>query len=140
MPAPPMVPIAGPPMLPNQVSWMDAALRCLAESGLNGSEQIGVLTLLSGYVRSHHLLFDDLTRASHARGSTVPDSERQQAELLASVVDPARFPRVAAAFAEAFAGPPDPADADLAADFEFGLGRILDGVGVLVEQRGAGSA
>jgi AcrR family transcriptional regulator len=126
------VPITGPPAAPNQVAWMERALRCLAATPLSMAERVGVLSLLAGFVLNHRRLYDDMARASSAEGRSLEDSGRDYAELLGQLIDPTRFPNVAAAFAE---GGSEPGADDARDEFEFGLARILDGVAHLVERR-----
>lgn len=126
------LPISGPPMLPNQVAWMEIALSHLASCPLSMSERVAVMTLLASYVRSHHRLFAEMGEAAEQEGRSLKESEQRYMQVLRQIVDPVRFPHVAAAFAE---GSAQPGLDDVRAEFEFGLGRILDGVAQLIGER-----
>lgn len=130
------VPITAPPIGPKQVAWMERCLECMAGTSLSLGERVGVLNLLGVYGLGHSRLYGELTRASSARGLSLGEVERQYGELIGQIVDPTRFPHVAAGFAAMASDPPTQSDA--AADFEFGLARILDGVAALVEHRRRG--
>lgn len=58
------------------------------------------------------------------------------ATLLATVLDPVRFPALTAAFGGAAFESMGDAEADRDAMFGYGLARILDGVERLITQRG----
>lgn len=128
------VPISTPPMGPGQVAWMEAFLRCLADTGLTPDERIGILNLVSGFVLQHRRLYDELARGAAAQGLTVEQAGSRYAELLARLLDPERHPEVRAAFVGDGAPSAGAQDAD-ATDFEFGLATILDGVARLAQRR-----
>jgi AcrR family transcriptional regulator len=131
------VPITGPPIGPNQVAWMESCLRCMAEIPLTSAERYGVLNLLSGFVLNHRRLYDQLERSARESGTTLAQMGARYGELLARLLDPTRFPHVR----DVFAGTDGDGDGlapegdDAAADLEFGLARILDGVAHLLEGR-----
>ena len=125
------VPVHAPPMGPGQVAWMEVCLRTLRDTGLDGGEKLGVLGLLGGYVRQVSVLATEL-----AAGRVADQQEAEQAygAAMVELIDPDRFPEVAALFASGpfDATPPDAYD-DPAQDpdFVFGLERILDGIAAL---------
>jgi AcrR family transcriptional regulator len=127
------IPTSGPPSGPNSISWMEAYLSVLRDTALDWPAKVGVLMLVSGYVRSSTLLSHDL---AHGRSGTEQgEVEEQYGRSLARLVDPQRFPEAAKLFAsstfdDAGPGSGDPADGP---DFIFGLERILDGVAAIVE-------
>ena len=82
------------------------------------------MNLLSGYVLGHFRLYNELSVAASAAGTTREAEERRYVETLLGYLEPERFPRLLTAFA-AMAGAESESDR---ADFAFGLGRILDGV------------
>jgi len=123
------IPIKGPPIMPNQVTWFERGLDCLREMQLSAPEKVSVLLLVNGFVRNESLLTADLEIAASASGSPVEPTA--YGTVLSELLDPARFPALTAVIAEgAFAGPDDPD-----AEFNFGLARILDGVEALVVER-----
>ena len=54
------VPITGPPVTPNAVAWLEAALDALRETGLAEGEKASIALMLSGYVREHVMLMADV--------------------------------------------------------------------------------
>ncbi|WIV59901.1 TetR/AcrR family transcriptional regulator [Amycolatopsis nalaikhensis] len=114
------VPLSGPPRGPNAISWVDALLRALSDTGLDLATQAGVLNVLSGHVRNAAVLARQYGRVDQA------EVERDYGRALAELVEPDRFPHAAGLFTAAvFEAPPgNPADHD----FTFGLELILDGV------------
>ncbi|MBH0775995.1 TetR/AcrR family transcriptional regulator [Nocardia bovistercoris] len=112
------------PIGPNEMAWMEAALRALADTGLTTAERLDTIVLLTG----------------HARGLVHPVSagdadalQEQVAAQFAELTDAAalRFPAAIAAFAEAGAA----AGGDGA--LRFGIDRILDGLGAHIARRRA---
>lgn len=111
---------------PNELSWLECAVAALAGRGLDGAETMDVAVLLTGHVRS---LAQQVTAMPAAA-----DPERAMGSALHLVLAGRedRFPAVTAALASARAG----AGRDQALDF--GLARILDGVGALIDARERG--
>jgi AcrR family transcriptional regulator len=110
------------PVGPNEVGWMESALTTLADSGLTSAESLDTIALLAGHVRG-------LALQAAASGDDNMEAAlgRQVSQALATQAS--RYPRTATAFAES--GPPG--DRDNALDF--GIDRILDGLGVLIAAR-----
>lgn len=127
----PHVPISGPPSGPNAVSWMDACLCALRGTGLDWGQKVGIMTLLSGYVRSSSQLSLDMAEGRRGSGLDQPQVEQAYGRALAGLVDAERFPEAAALFASGLFEAPPPSDPELA-DFEFGLDVILDGVAAAI--------
>lgn len=122
------VPITAPPLGPNNVAWMEAALDAMAETPLNEPEKVSTLLLISGFVRNDATLSSDIAAARQA----TPPSQTY-GTILAQLVDPTRFPAVCRAIAS---GTFDDDDAnDLDTDFDYGLQRILDGVNALIRHK-----
>ncbi|MFI6362544.1 TetR/AcrR family transcriptional regulator [Nocardia sp. NPDC050630] len=130
----PQLPISGPPRGPNTIGWMDAALRALADTGLEWATKVGILTLVSGHVRQASLLTQQITEARRGTGLDEVQANRNYRRTLAVLVDPHRFPEAAALFAgPLFESPPD-GDTDAAdQDFVFALELILNGVAVEID-------
>jgi AcrR family transcriptional regulator len=115
------VPISAPPFGPNNVAWLEAALRTLAAAALSEAEKVDTVLLVSFFVRSEATLSADIAAAWS--GS---EPAFGYGELLAQLTDALHFPALHRAIAAgAFA------DSDPDAYFRFGLGRILDGVEAL---------
>ncbi len=122
------VAITGAPTGPNNVAWMESALAAMRSTGLTYTEKMSCLLLVSGFVRSDATLASDVT-AAQRHGGPVPD----YGVVLTSLTAPDRFPEIHSAHADgAFSD--DVADG-FEGEFEFGLARLLDGIGVLVERR-----
>ena len=108
---------------PAELSWMEQAAAALDGTGLTGAECLDALVLLAGHVRG-------IAQQSRAAGSAAKP-EAEFAAVLGTVVQAhgERYPALTAAFASAASlGGQDQA-------LDFGLRRILDGLGVLITQR-----
>ena len=122
------IPLSGPPILPNQVGWMERGLACLAKTGLSEREKLFALLLVNGFVRNEALLALDLQRSARAAGAARDRAMASYGDLLARLVDRERFPAITALVdAGVFTGK-DVVDEE----FDFGLERILDGVKALM--------
>ncbi|WP_190818866.1 TetR/AcrR family transcriptional regulator [Saccharopolyspora pogona] len=125
------LPVSEPPTGPNQIAWLETALRVLRPTKLDWPQKMGVIMLLSGYVRHSTELSEELETG---RGDIdEPEATRRYGASLAKLIDPETFPEVAemltAGLFEASPGPgEDPAEDR---DFTFGLDRILDGVAAM---------
>lgn len=125
------VPISGPPVTPNQTRWLEIGLQSLRDTGLTEAEKLGVMLLVSGYVRNSATLIADVTAAAKASGSTSEEIMPAYGRLLARLTDPDRFPALHRALASGVFD----ADDDPEGEFTFGLDCILDGVDALVRTR-----
>jgi AcrR family transcriptional regulator len=123
------VPIAGPPVTPNSVTWLERGLAGLGSTGLSGEEKLSVLLLLNGFVRNQATLESDL--ASIDAGTTAMQGMAGYGRVLSELIDVERLPAIAALVGDAALGEAGGKHDD----FEFGLERILDGVEALVERR-----
>jgi AcrR family transcriptional regulator len=126
------VPISGPPLTPNSVAWMEAALAALAPTALTDPEKLSVLLLLSNYVRSLGLLSADLAAAERDSGPEQISVMSRYGQVLAQVIDAERFPTLCDVLAS---GAFDQPDDDPDDEFTFGLQMVLDGVALLVQER-----
>jgi AcrR family transcriptional regulator len=112
-----------PPVSPNLLAWTDAGMQVILRSGLGEQPAASALLVVDGFVRSQVLL-----------GLQFADAEasRHWADQLRLVVDPESLPGLARVLA---ANALDDADeepgAPLGAEFEFGLGLVLDGIELL---------
>jgi AcrR family transcriptional regulator len=128
------IPISGPPLTPNQVAWMEAALAALAGTGLTDTENLSILLLLSNYVRSVGQLSADLAAAERDRRSEQTSVMSHYGRMLAQVIDAEHFPTLCGMLAR---GVFDQPDDDPDEEFDFGLRTLLDGVALLVQARQA---
>ncbi len=128
--------IKGPPMTPNQLRWLDRMLQVLGPTQLTYQEQLNASLLIDGYVRSWAQLSRGLLQ-SIAEGNDATNTEGSFAESMRLLIDPVNFPALAPMIAAGEFDPTpgvDPVD-DLEEIFAFGIGRILDGLEVLIDLR-----
>jgi AcrR family transcriptional regulator len=107
---------------PNEVGWAEQAVAALAGTGLAGGEMLDVAATLAGHVRAIAQ-----QQAAQAGGSAEQSMTVAMGALLAG--HETRFPALSAALRSAA----QPGSQDQA--LEFGIGRILDGVGLLIDRR-----
>jgi AcrR family transcriptional regulator len=132
------VPVPGPPVTPHQLAWMEAGLRSLDGTPLAEIEKLLTIELVSGFVRSQAMLSADVLAASTVPGSRAEQVLSRYGQVLGAVVDPARFPAVHAVVATGMldgVAPGEQDEEDFDYSFDFGLGRVLDGVAALVAER-----
>lgn len=118
------VPLEHTPLGPHQLTWIDLVVRRLLEGGLTGDEAMAAALHLVSAIRGMAQVADDLTGAG-ARESA------EARRMLARVVDPGRFPGLAAVAAAApgFGDARTVADGHgLPADARFAVERLLDGL------------
>jgi AcrR family transcriptional regulator len=124
------VPLSGPPILPNQLVWFERGLGCLTGTGLSERDKVFVLLLVNGFVRNEALMASDLQMAARTPGAA-KKIMTSYARLLSGLTDPQRFPAIGALVEARVFERSDAPDAE----FNFGLERILDGVGALIGER-----
>jgi AcrR family transcriptional regulator len=128
------LPITGPPVGPNNLAWLDAGLRALADTPLDELEKVGIVQNLVTFVHGELRLGRDLQRGFDAD----PEPFARYGEVLARLIDPVRFPALSRVVASgAFSGD-EMAHQDLSEDFRFGLEVFLDGVQALIRRRTTG--
>ena len=127
-----------PPLEPGQLAWLDCGLRTLGSTSLQPGEKLSVILLVLNYVRGEAQITSVLLQSNKRSDVDNREMEAWYTRTLAKLVDAERFPALAALSA---AGTFDPGDGDAggAALFDFGLGRILDGIEGLVPSRFASS-
>jgi AcrR family transcriptional regulator len=126
------VPISGPPITPNQVRWMEYGLAALRGTGLRASERLSTIMLVSGYARSWATLTADIAEAAARTGRTAEEVGMRYWQHLAVLTAPGPYPAIHELLAEG-----DDYDEDIDLEWRFGLGRVLDGVAVMIEARSA---
>jgi AcrR family transcriptional regulator len=122
-----------PPLGPGLMAKYEHELSALAGSGLDDVETDAALTFLLDFVRSSALAAHDVRAARRDSGMTDEQWWSANAPLLARVLDEDAYPtaaRVGTAAGAAHGGAYSPDHA-----WEFGLERVLDGLGVLIERR-----
>ncbi|MFC9897615.1 TetR/AcrR family transcriptional regulator [Nocardia sp. NPDC127579] len=111
------IPVHDPPMGPNNMAWLEAGLATFDDTPLPPPLRMQLLMNMTFYV---------MGRARVARNIDPTDSSDDDfGAVLATLIDPRRFPRVIAAFAD-FPFGDDEIDWQKL-DFDFGLERMLDG-------------
>ncbi|MFC3994638.1 TetR/AcrR family transcriptional regulator [Nocardiopsis sediminis] len=128
------LPVSGPPSGPNAVAWLDAGLRALRGTGLGWGDKVGIVSVLSGYVRTMSSMARQMEEGRRGTGLDQAQVERDYGRSLARLVDPERFPDAAALFAsDVFEAPAEqPAAGAEDPDFAFGLELVLDGVAAAI--------
>jgi AcrR family transcriptional regulator len=128
------LPVSGPPGGPNAIGWMDALLRVLRESGLDWATKVGLLNVISGYVRHASAMTRQMDEGRRGTGREQAQVEQDYGRALAKLVDPDRFPEAAKLFASpVFETPPESTEGEpVDHDFAFGLELILDGVAATI--------
>jgi AcrR family transcriptional regulator len=120
---------AGPPAGPGQLAWLEAGLSALRNTGLGERDKVSAVVSLLHYVRGAAALAIESTRLGSAA------DRARYPRILRKVVDPERFPAIAAAVEDgAFDQTAEQQDT---ADFMAGVQRVLDGIGVLARRSGA---
>ena len=107
---------------PNELGWMEAAVATLGGTGLDGGEMLDVAATLAGHVRA-------IAQQRSARADGRPEQAMQAAVATLLRGREERFPALKAALDSAA----EHGSQDKALDF--GLARILDGVGLLIARR-----
>jgi AcrR family transcriptional regulator len=122
------VPITAPPLGPNNVDWMEAALEAMTTTPLSEPEKLSTLLLISGFVRNAATLTADIS-ATHRADATSPT----YGTILSQLTDPGSFPAIHRAIASGTLDDDD--DPSFDTDFDYGLERILDGIDALIRRR-----
>lgn len=134
------VPVNEPPLMPNSLTWLEAALRIMAELPLTGMEKLSLLTLLTGYARSEAATMINIRRTYAARGISAANESSVYEQAMAQVTANGRYPLLhkLASDGELLSIPPEMSD-DAADEYfsNFPVDRILDGVEAFVNRRSA---
>jgi AcrR family transcriptional regulator len=123
-----------PPLGPGLMTKYEHELSALTNAGLDDVETDAALTFLLDFVRSSALAVHDARAIRQDTGMTDEQWWMANAPFLAQVIDENAYPtaaRIGAAAGAAHGGAFSPDHA-----WEFGLERVLDGLGVLIERRG----
>ncbi|MFJ1756690.1 TetR/AcrR family transcriptional regulator [Kitasatospora sp. NPDC088134] len=125
------VPTSRPPLGPGLMAKYEYELRALEGTGLDDLQLDAALTHLLGFVHTCARMAADERAAQQDSAMSDADWWSANAELLARVLDPARYPtatRVGAAAGEAHSAAYHPDHA-----YTFGLARTLDGLAALID-------
>jgi AcrR family transcriptional regulator len=125
------IPLAGPPVTPNSLGWLELALQYMRDTALNEGQKMSVILLISNYVRNSATVEAQIDAAVRASGRTNSDLMAGYNQVLTTVLD-SRFPELLKVAASGVMSTAD----DWDDEFTFGLERILDGVDVLLRRLG----
>ncbi|AYF73465.1 TetR family transcriptional regulator [Nocardia yunnanensis] len=126
------LPTTRPPLGPGVAAKYDHELRAFDGLGLDDLAMDAALTYVLGFVTSTAQLAIDTAKAARDSGESDRDWWERAAPLLARVFDAERYPLAARVGAVAGQAHDSAYSADHA--YEFGLGRVLDGLAVLIEK------
>jgi hypothetical protein len=121
------VPITTLPPLPNQVMWMEHGLRSLAATGLSEAQKLSSILLVSNLVRGYAILAQDIGVGGEAATATF-------SMVMGQVVGDGRFPALSRALSGGALEDGPPGTSPLWPELRFGLDRVLDGIGALIER------
>jgi hypothetical protein len=121
------VPVNGPPITPNAIAFLEQGLRCLSGTPLDPGEKVSVILTVTNYTRVWAML-----TAQTEAASTTSEMLTAYAGTLRALTDPAAFPALHEVLDANVFGM-DEGDPDW--DYRFGLARLLDGCGTLIELR-----
>ncbi|MDB4883031.1 MAG: putative tetR family transcriptional regulatory protein [Gemmatimonadetes bacterium] len=129
------LPFVAAPHGPNWLSWLEAVTEPLATTGLTAADVGQMISIVDGYTRGASDTSISLARA-RARGTSAEEwAAAVGADLGRAIGDP-RFPKFAALLTAPSDGQPRAMDES----FDFGLQRVLDGIGLYVDSAKAQSA
>jgi AcrR family transcriptional regulator len=122
-----------PPLGPGVIAKYEYELSALDGLGLSDIEMDAALTFVLGFVQANARSAADAAALTRATAITDEQWWESQANILRRVVDPARFP-LATRIGEA-AGAAQGGAHDAETAYRFGMDRVLDGLGLLIERR-----
>ncbi|BCJ43864.1 TetR family transcriptional regulator [Actinoplanes ianthinogenes] len=130
------LPANRPPLGPGLMAKYEHELRAFDGCGLTDVEIDAALTFLIGFVQSSARTAADVRAAAARAGETDVAWWQERGPVLEMVFDQHTYPtavRVGAAAGEAMGSAYDPEHA-----YAFGLARVLDGLGALIDGRASG--
>ncbi|MFF2617066.1 TetR/AcrR family transcriptional regulator C-terminal domain-containing protein [Kitasatospora sp. NPDC058046] len=125
-----------PVLAPDAALHTERSMAALAGRGLSGEEMAQAAVALAAFVCGLAVHFEREAQAEQDSGLSAEEwMDRVEGEEHARLMaDPERFPMF-----DAMSRGPE-IDLGLEALFEFGMARMLDGVGLMIERRGPGAA
>lgn len=128
----PLVDQTRPLLGPNMLRGIEVAVAALGGLGLTAQEQVGIISAVDSFAQTAARTTNSAAVAEELTGVSNEEFWKAQEPILIAAMETGRFPNMAALGEDAF-------DMSGEAFFEFGLQLLLDGFGVLVERRAAGS-
>jgi len=123
------IPVTEPPLSPNQLAWMESALRAFDGTPLTPQDRLSSMLLVNIYVRGAVQLTANMLTDEAAQVA-----DRLYTQRLTMLADPDHFPAIAATLRQPEA--PDEFGVEFDADeFAFGLNTVLDGIQSLIDRR-----
>lgn len=124
------IPVTSLPPLPNQVLWMEHGLRYLGGTALAEGEKLASILLLSNLVRGYGVLALDL-------GPEAAQTAATFGAVMQKVLVGGQYPALAQTLMSGALEEDvhDPAPDLMWGELRFGLDRVLDGIGALIESR-----
>lgn len=123
-----------PPLGPGLAAKYEHELRAFADTGLDDLETDSALTYLLGFVQASARAAADARAAAARSAQTDEQWWAENGPVLATVFKPETYPtatRIGSAAGEALGGAVNQPHA-----YAFGLARVLDGLGVLIDAKG----
>lgn len=115
-----------PPLTPNAIAWMETGLAALEDVPLSSQQRLSAMLAIDGWGLNH-------VRQTTQMGLTGPvDPDSPQGaylSIIGQLVDPVRFPHLAAAGPEALG---DDEEDFFDEEFDYGLTLLLDGLEALI--------
>lgn len=119
---------AAPPLTPNALAWTEAGLEALADTPLTSQQRLSAMLAIDGWGLNHVRQTTQMGLA----GEVDPDSPQgAYLSYIGMLVDPGRFPRLAAVGAEAA---PEEGEDFFEEEFAYGLELLLDGIAALIDR------
>jgi AcrR family transcriptional regulator len=131
------MPLALPPMGPNNIQWTECVLQAILRSGLPAQQSVAVLLIVTNYTLAELRQQLTMQQAEQVTGVAYEDVGRVYAQLLEHVVTDGEHPALASAIAAGAFGNTDATVTGPEEDFEQGLEFILDGIEALAERHAA---
>ncbi|MEU0450453.1 TetR/AcrR family transcriptional regulator [Streptomyces tendae] len=131
------VQISGPPLGPNQLSWLEASLSALADTGLTNDEMLATCLFLNGAVTGLARLSTDVAQAAENTGVRAEEAGAQYVRTLETLIDSERFPVLTDVVRTGAMRPASDARGADVPDFHFGLQQLLDGLEARIQRRKA---
>jgi AcrR family transcriptional regulator len=129
----PQVDQTRPVLGPNGLAGLDLALRGLTDLPLSDAEKIQLISAIDAYAAATARLHNNAVAAERRSGMSTEEFWQAQEPVLTKALGSGRYPLIAALGEDAFAWGGEEL-------FQFGLQRLIDGIGVLAKQRAARKA